>query len=121
MPSRHQVAGAARTRRVGVAPHLVLPARDVAAVIEAGPRAVTIAGPKGSQACSWSRIHCGGWVGRGRHCHKGGIGGDVVGPIVTVAARALHMDATDLVLRQAQHLGERRAGRVDALRMRPYC
>src|SRR5262245_25107581 len=36
MPGRHQVAGAARARRMGVAPHFVLPIGDVTIAIERG-------------------------------------------------------------------------------------
>ena len=51
---------------------------------------------------------------------EGCVGGDIIGAIVAVAARALGMDAAHLVGRQAQQLGQGLAQRVDALAVRPH-
>ena len=51
---------------------------------------------------------------------EGCIGGDIVGAIVAVAARALGVNAAYLAWRQAQQLGQGLAQRVDALAVRPY-
>ena len=59
---------------------------------------VTIAGRKGSQACSSSRIHCTrtGRPGSGAREQRR-IGRDIVGAVVAVAARAFDMDAAHLL------------------------
>ena len=51
--------------------------------------------------------------------NESGIGSGVVRRIVTVAARALHVDAAHTLFGQTQHFGDRLAQGIDALSMRP--
>ncbi len=47
-----------------------------------------------------------------------GVAGHIVGAVMTVAARGLNMDATDLLWRQPQELCQRRAERENTLGVR---
>jgi hypothetical protein len=56
---------------------------------------------------------------RDGHRHEGSIGRNIVGAIVSVAARSLHVDAMHLAFIKAKHFGNGSAQGKDALRMGP--
>jgi hypothetical protein len=78
----------------------------------------TIGGPSGSDACSSSRIHCTrtGFAGARQQDR---FGGDIVGAIMAVAARALDMDAVNQRLDDANQLRQHLAQGKYALAMSP--
>lgn len=112
--------GAAWAHRMGIAPHLELPFRDP---------------PLGINRCLESRHH--GWakrfpgmlllthplktyrVSRQGAGNQRGIGGGIVGAIVTVASRAFDVNEANPFGRHAQQLSDGLAVGIDALRVGP--
>ena len=123
IPARQNIgaAGRFRPRRVAVAPHLVLPIGNPAIAAERGlgvhhhggtiglPAELVIAHP----------LQADRPVGH-RPSQQCRIGRNVVRTVVAVAARTLHVDATDRRGRHFQNLDQFRAQRKHALRMRPH-
>ena len=119
-PSK-QVTGGPRTRRMRVAPYVVLPGGNVAGRIERGfrarhhrgserlPRMLLVAHPLNAHRAAWNGSR-----------EQGGIRRDVVGPVVPVTTGAFHVDAVHLFIGQMQDLRDCRAQRVHALAVRPY-
>ena len=64
-------------------------------------------------------LHADAVVGNLQRDHRG-IHRDIVRAVVAIAAGAMRMAHGDRVLRDAQHIRQRVAQRIDALRMRPH-
>ncbi len=116
-----QAAGGDRPGAMRVAPDIMAPAADAAVGAQRGfqldhhrraerlPAMLLLAHPLQAHGTAGHRT--GG---------KGCVGGNIVGAIVAVTARAFGMDAAHLVCRQAQQLGQGLAQRIDALAVRPH-
>ena len=103
-------SGRSRPHHMRLAPDLVTPIGDFPILPSPARNLVAIAGPKGSHACSCSRIH---WTRTGlpgiAAARSSGVGGDIIRAIMAVAASAFGMDAAHLVQRHSQHFRERLA------------
>ncbi|EEF26440.1 conserved hypothetical protein [Ricinus communis] len=122
MPGSEQIdaAGLAGTRRVRVAPHVVLPVCDAALRRQRGPDAHRHRGtdrrPREFVVAHPLQLH---GTARDGTCEQRRIERHVVRAVVAIAARTRHMHHIDGIDRHAEHRRKIAAQRIRALRIRP--
>ena len=120
MLGRQHAAGAARPHRMGIAPDLEVPVRDLAVLVERGlqlrhhGRAVRLPGMFLLARPLHAHGHAGHRVRDQRRIRRG-----IVGAVMAIATGALDMDQVDTRRRHLQHLRNALTVRIDALRVGP--